>query len=179
MCYGLSARRGLIRRQRHRRMRVRRAQLTSRSSDSDVCPAHVHVRVPIPEGRHHMTRLPPPTASVGNGRARRGGLAEATISEMEQLPRMRLEDAGCRHALRARRPSRFADSPACRTPSRLRRRREFEATRPHAIVHCPRAVFELRAPGEIRTPDPQVRSLMLYPTELRARRADSTANPRA
>jgi integrase len=35
------------------------------------------------------------------------------------------------------------------------------------------------APGEIRTPDPQVRSLMLYPTELRARRADSTANPRA
>src|ERR1700722_8613858 len=26
------------------------------------------------------------------------------------------------------------------------------------------------APGEIRTPDPQVRSLMLYPTELRARR---------
>ena len=31
------------------------------------------------------------------------------------------------------------------------------------------------APGEIRTPDPQVRSLMLYPTELRARSADSTA----
>jgi hypothetical protein len=30
------------------------------------------------------------------------------------------------------------------------------------------------APGEIRTPDPQVRSLMLYPTELRARSADST-----
>ena len=27
-----------------------------------------------------------------------------------------------------------------------------------------------RAPGEIRTPDPQVRSLMLYPTELRAHR---------
>jgi hypothetical protein len=36
-------------------------------------------------------------------------------------------------------------------------------------------VIELeRAPGEIRTPDPQVRSLMLYPTELRARGADST-----
>jgi Phage integrase family len=32
-------------------------------------------------------------------------------------------------------------------------------------------VIELEsAPGEIRTPDPQVRSLMLYPTELRARR---------
>ena len=30
------------------------------------------------------------------------------------------------------------------------------------------------APGEIRTPDPQVRSLMLYPTELRARRTDLT-----
>jgi hypothetical protein len=29
---------------------------------------------------------------------------------------------------------------------------------------------EIGAPGEIRTPDPQVRSLMLYPTELRARR---------
>ena len=33
------------------------------------------------------------------------------------------------------------------------------------------------APGEIRTPDPQVRSLMLYPTELRARSADSTMRP--
>jgi hypothetical protein len=29
-------------------------------------------------------------------------------------------------------------------------------------------VLEDCAPGEIRTPDPQVRSLMLYPTELRA-----------
>src|SRR5438045_391237 len=38
---------------------------------------------------------------------------------------------------------------------------------------------DFRAPGEIRTPDPQVRSLMLYPTELRARRADFTANPGA
>src|SRR5580658_4126893 len=35
------------------------------------------------------------------------------------------------------------------------------------------------APGEIRTPDPQVRSLMLYPTELRARRGDSTMRPPA
>ena len=26
------------------------------------------------------------------------------------------------------------------------------------------------APGEIRTPDPQVRSLVLYPTELRAQK---------
>jgi hypothetical protein len=26
------------------------------------------------------------------------------------------------------------------------------------------------APGEIRTPDPQIRSLVLYPAELRARR---------
>src|SRR6202050_5795119 len=34
-----------------------------------------------------------------------------------------------------------------------------------------------RAPGEIRTPDPQVRSLMLYPTELRARGCDLTENP--
>jgi hypothetical protein len=39
-------------------------------------------------------------------------------------------------------------------------------------------VIELEsAPGEIRTPDPQVRSLMLYPTELRARAADSTEIP--
>jgi hypothetical protein len=38
-------------------------------------------------------------------------------------------------------------------------------------------VIELEsAPGEIRTPDPQVRSLMLYPTELRARQADLTKN---
>lgn len=29
------------------------------------------------------------------------------------------------------------------------------------------------APGEIRTPDHQVRSLVLYPTELRARNPDS------
>ena len=36
-------------------------------------------------------------------------------------------------------------------------------------------VLELEcAPGEIRTPDPQVRSLMLYPTELRARQPDLT-----
>ena len=36
-------------------------------------------------------------------------------------------------------------------------------------------VIELEsAPGEIRTPDPQVRSLMLYPTELRARKRDLT-----
>ncbi len=28
---------------------------------------------------------------------------------------------------------------------------------------------KISAPGEIRTPDPQVRSLVLYPTELRAR----------
>ena len=39
-------------------------------------------------------------------------------------------------------------------------------------------VIELEsAPGEIRTPDPQVRSLMLYPTELRARGCDLTENP--
>ena len=28
------------------------------------------------------------------------------------------------------------------------------------------------APGEIRTPDPQVRSLILYPAELRAQKHD-------
>src|SRR5882757_3347571 len=34
---------------------------------------------------------------------------------------------------------------------------------------CPEWTCEIGgAPGEIRTPDPQVRSLMLYPTELRA-----------
>ena len=31
------------------------------------------------------------------------------------------------------------------------------------------------APGEIRTPDPQIRSLVLYPTELRARDRDARA----
>jgi integrase len=40
-------------------------------------------------------------------------------------------------------------------------------------------VIELEsAPGEIRTPDPQVRSLMLYPTELRARSSDLTKESR-
>jgi hypothetical protein len=34
------------------------------------------------------------------------------------------------------------------------------------------------APGEIRTPDPQVRSLMLYPTELRARKGILAENQR-
>jgi hypothetical protein len=33
----------------------------------------------------------------------------------------------------------------------------------------------LGAPGETRTPDPQVRSLMLYPTELRAHREPTAA----
>src|SRR5947207_11009940 len=34
------------------------------------------------------------------------------------------------------------------------------------------------APEEIRTPDPLVRSQVLYPTELRARREDEPSNPR-
>jgi hypothetical protein len=40
-----------------------------------------------------------------------------------------------------------------------------------------RREIRVSAPGEIRTPDPQVRSLMLYPTELRARHGDSTSSP--
>ena len=32
-----------------------------------------------------------------------------------------------------------------------------------------RALFRIGAPGEIRTPDPLVRSQVLYPAELRAR----------
>src|SRR6187402_1362114 len=39
---------------------------------------------------------------------------------------------------------------------------------------CP---SENGAPGEIRTPDPQVRSLMLYPTELRAQQPRSVPTP--
>ena len=38
-----------------------------------------------------------------------------------------------------------------------------------------RNVSENGAPEEIRTPDPQIRSLMLYPTELRARDRDTRA----
>ena len=34
---------------------------------------------------------------------------------------------------------------------------------------APRVIQHIGAPGEIRTPDHQVRSLVLYPTELRAR----------
>jgi hypothetical protein len=42
-------------------------------------------------------------------------------------------------------------------------------TRTPARVSRWRSCVFLGAPGEIRTPDPQVRSLVLYPTELRAR----------
>ena len=72
------------------------------------------------------------------------------------------------------RPTWLGDSPSCRTPappaaavgsSNPPDRRKLCGLDPGV---------EFRAPGEIRTPDPQVRSLMLYPTELRARRADST-----
>ena len=42
----------------------------------------------------------------------------------------------------------------------------------HTVLTCDEESRAWRmqdgAPGEIRTPDPQVRSLMLYPTELRA-----------
>ena len=34
---------------------------------------------------------------------------------------------------------------------------------------APKSLKMLGAPGEIRTPDPQIRSLVLYPAELRAR----------
>ncbi len=44
-----------------------------------------------------------------------------------------------------------------------------ELTKKSACPAADRSVFT-GAPGEIRTPDPQVRSLVLYPTELRARK---------
>src|ERR1700734_4242774 len=46
-----------------------------------------------------------------------------------------------------------------RTRKRQRKRDEFAAK-----------IWKRGAPGEIRTPDPQIRSLVLYPAELRARR---------
>jgi hypothetical protein len=36
-------------------------------------------------------------------------------------------------------------------------------------------IFRTGAPEEIRTPDPQIRSLVLYPAELRARRVVAIA----
>ena len=39
-----------------------------------------------------------------------------------------------------------------------------------------RVIFVSGAPGEIRTPDPLVRSQMLYPAELRARKTEGAAN---
>ena len=39
-----------------------------------------------------------------------------------------------------------------------------------AVIHM-QALILYGAPGEIRTPDPLVRSQILYPTELRAREA--------
>src|SRR5256885_14322313 len=59
-------------------------------------------------------------------------------------------------------------------PRRLRRRSGVRTRLTPASYTRTRPRRRFRAPGEIRTPDPQVRSLMLYPTELRARRADST-----
>jgi hypothetical protein len=50
-----------------------------------------------------------------------------------------------------------------RSPARSSRRTNENAS------DCSLAFSSYGAPGEIRTPDPQVRSLVLYPTELRAR----------
>jgi hypothetical protein len=44
----------------------------------------------------------------------------------------------------------------------------FSASKTSGRVKRPELIA-IGAPGEIRTPDPQVRSLVLYPTELRAR----------
>jgi hypothetical protein len=38
-------------------------------------------------------------------------------------------------------------------------------------------VSEDGAPGEIRTPDPHIRSVMLYPAELQARQSELTGAP--
>ena len=52
---------------------------------------------------------------------------------------------------------------------RSRRRRHRNADERQATMRTPCLVLANGAPGEIRTPDHQVRSLVLYPTELRAR----------
>ena len=46
-----------------------------------------------------------------------------------------------------------------------------EPHRPATIKRVPKHPSQSGAPGEIRTPDHQVRSLVLYPAELRARRS--------
>ena len=54
---------------------------------------------------------------------------------------------------------------------RSRERYVFATFSQLSIADQRQVIDRFRAPGEIRTPDPQVRSLMLYPAELRARRA--------
>ena len=44
------------------------------------------------------------------------------------------------------------------------------AEAPHLFVYLPNLLTACGAPGEIRTPDHQVRSLVLYPAELRAQK---------
>src|SRR5579862_6739558 len=65
------------------------------------------------------------------------------------------------------RPERWASAPSGPRPCGTALRASLSA----AGITCLMRAGVLAAngaPGEIRTPDPQVRSLMLYPTELRA-----------
>jgi hypothetical protein len=73
--------------------------------------------------------------------------------------------ADARASNRARGLARLSNSRAACGGGRV-----FSSARRWASLSGPAPAVVDRAPGEIRTPDPQVRSLMLYPTELRAHR---------
>jgi hypothetical protein len=108
---------------------------------------------------------------------------------------------GCRNAhprrakaavqLRACKPAVDAPRPPCSIPRTALRLPASACTRwrgTHATTcrrkakrvngHSPIDPQLFGAPGRIRTSDPQVRSLVLYPAELRARRAKNYAVPR-
>src|SRR5260221_6962320 len=78
---------------------------------------------------------------------------------------------------------------AARLPTEIARNRPKRIPFNHLFRFCMRTdllrkssrhhVATFGAPGGVRTPNPQIRSLMLYPVELRARGPKSMTNRRA
>src|SRR5947207_45775 len=67
-----------------------------------------------------------------------------------------------------------------RLKNRLNSKNQAGADSPDAPKSAGKSIGWNGAPEEIRTPDPQIRSLVLYPAELRARnRACMTQAPRS
>ncbi len=101
-----------------------------------------------------------------------------SCSQSRCATRLRYTPRNCRFQARDRVASRVAHGTDQR---RERQSRAFAIARlPRKTKRAPKHPFRTTgAPGEIRTPDHQVRSLVLYPTELRARRTESMATVHA